>query len=226
MLTTPFGKPTSSASTPQARPEYGVCEAGLTTAVQPAASAGAELARQHRGREIPRRDRGDDADRLLGDEDAAVGPGRRHDVAIGAAAFFGEPQHIGRRDRDLALRLGQRLALLGGQQFGQRLLVVHDGVVQLAQQLVSARAPRSSASAGTPPRPPRWRGASRPCRISARCRSSGPSPGLITSIVAPESACTHSPPIRLAWRMKWLVFWSIVLSPSARRGADGCHALR
>src|SRR5687768_5065273 len=40
MLTTPLGKPTSSASAPQARPEYGVCEAGLTTAVQPAASAG------------------------------------------------------------------------------------------------------------------------------------------------------------------------------------------
>src|SRR3954447_724749 len=43
MLTTPLGKPTSSASAPQARPEYGVCEAGLTTAVQPAASAGPSL---------------------------------------------------------------------------------------------------------------------------------------------------------------------------------------
>ena len=27
---------------------------------------------------------------------------------------------------------------------------------------------------------------------------------------AAESACTHSPLMRLAWRMKWLVFWSIV----------------
>ena len=43
-----------------------------------------------------------------------------------------------------------------------------------------------------------------------------PVAGLMTSIVAPESACTHSPPIRLAWRMKWLVFWSIVLSPFRR----------
>src|SRR4051794_16003702 len=36
-LTAPFGKPASSHSTPQAKPEYGVCEAGLITAVQPAA---------------------------------------------------------------------------------------------------------------------------------------------------------------------------------------------
>ena len=97
----------------------------------------AELAGQHGGREIPRRDRRDHADRLLGGDDAAVGPGRRHHVAIGAAALFGEPQHIGRRDRDLALGLGERLALLGGQEFGERLLVVHDRVMQLAQQLVA-----------------------------------------------------------------------------------------
>ena len=29
-----------------------------------------------------------------------------------------------------------------------------------------------------------------------------PVAGLVTSMVAPLSACTHSPPIRLAWRMK------------------------
>src|SRR5690606_17974801 len=43
MLTTPLGMPASSHSAPQARPEYGVCEAGLTTTVQPAAIAGAIL---------------------------------------------------------------------------------------------------------------------------------------------------------------------------------------
>src|SRR5918998_1663768 len=40
MLTTPAGMPTSSHNAPQARPENGVCEAGLATTVQPAASAG------------------------------------------------------------------------------------------------------------------------------------------------------------------------------------------
>src|SRR6478735_12238651 len=41
--TTPAGKPARSHSTPQARPESGVCEAGLITIGQPAARAGAIL---------------------------------------------------------------------------------------------------------------------------------------------------------------------------------------
>src|SRR6185437_9800661 len=47
-----------------------------------------------------------------------------------------------------------------------------------------------------------------------------PVAGLITSMVLPESACTHSPLFRFAWRMKWLDFWSIRLaSRAARRNA-------
>ena len=33
-----------------------------------------------------------------------------------------------------------------------------------------------------------------------------PVAGLMTSMVAPESAWTHSPLMRFAWRRKWLVF--------------------
>jgi hypothetical protein len=40
MLTTPSGMPAAWHSTPQARPEKGVCVAGFRTIVQPAASAG------------------------------------------------------------------------------------------------------------------------------------------------------------------------------------------
>ena len=43
MLSTPGGKPARSASTPKASAEYGVCDAGLQTTVQPAASAGPTL---------------------------------------------------------------------------------------------------------------------------------------------------------------------------------------
>ncbi len=39
-LSTPAGTPARSASTASARAENGVCDAGFTTAVQPAASAG------------------------------------------------------------------------------------------------------------------------------------------------------------------------------------------
>ena len=42
-LKTPAGKPASSASTASASAVSGVCSAGLTTTVQPAASAGATL---------------------------------------------------------------------------------------------------------------------------------------------------------------------------------------
>ena len=40
---TPFGMPARSASSHSASAEYGVCEAGLITIVQPAASAGPAL---------------------------------------------------------------------------------------------------------------------------------------------------------------------------------------
>ena len=40
---TPFGMPARSASSHNASAEYGVCEAGLITIVQPAASAGPAL---------------------------------------------------------------------------------------------------------------------------------------------------------------------------------------
>ncbi|MCY1422667.1 hypothetical protein D9M71_383590 [compost metagenome] len=42
-LSTPFGMPARSASSARARAEYGVWDAGLSTMVQPAASAGPAL---------------------------------------------------------------------------------------------------------------------------------------------------------------------------------------
>ena len=43
MLTTPSGKPASRISSPKRSAESGVCSAGLSTIVQPAASAGASF---------------------------------------------------------------------------------------------------------------------------------------------------------------------------------------
>jgi hypothetical protein len=43
MLSTPAGSPASSPSRATARPDSGVCSAGFSTMVQPAASAGADL---------------------------------------------------------------------------------------------------------------------------------------------------------------------------------------
>ncbi len=70
-----------------------------------------DLARDHRDREIPRRDRGADANRLLQREQALVAPGARDRVAIDALGLLGEPFDERRAIGDLALGLGQRLAL-------------------------------------------------------------------------------------------------------------------
>ena len=35
----------------------------------------------------------------------------------------------------------------------------------------------------------------------------------VESLSPSRNLLDHSPPIRFAWRMKWLVFWSIVLPP-------------
>ena len=51
----------------------GVCSDGLRTTVLPPASAGAELPGRHHQRIVPRRDRGDDADRIAADHRGVAG---------------------------------------------------------------------------------------------------------------------------------------------------------
>ena len=69
----------------------GVCSAGFSTIVQPARERRRRLARQHRRREVPRRDAGGDADRLLRDDDAAVAHVGRDRVAVDALGLLAEP---------------------------------------------------------------------------------------------------------------------------------------
>ena len=95
---------------------------------------GRDLARDHRRREIPRRDRGDDADRLAQHHDALVGLVARDQVAVDALGFLGEPLDEGGGIGDLALRLGERLALLGGHEPREVVRVQHDQVVPAAQE--------------------------------------------------------------------------------------------
>ncbi len=92
-----------------------------------------DLARDHRRREIPRRDGGADADGLLDDDEALVGLGRGEGVAADALGLLGEPLEEARRVGHLAARLGERLALLGGHQQGEVLGVRQHQLVPLAQ---------------------------------------------------------------------------------------------
>ena len=174
---TPFGTPARSANSHSAKAENGVAVAGFSTIVQPAAKAGPGLAGDHRRREVPRRDRGADADRLLDHDDALVGGVRRDRVAVDALALLAEPLDEGGGIGDLAARLGQRLALLGGHQGREILLVRHHQIEPFAQDLGALLgglgAPAGQCLVGRLDRLAGLLGA----HPRARCRGSRRSPG-------------------------------------------------
>ena len=88
-LRTPGGMPARSASTASASAVSGVSLAGLHHHRAAGGERRADLARDHRGREIPRRDRRDDADRLADDDDAGVGAVARDGLAVDALRLLG-----------------------------------------------------------------------------------------------------------------------------------------
>ena len=135
MLNTPLGTPAFSASATSASAVSGVSLAGLSTTVQPAASAGDTLRVIIEHGKIPRRDRAADADRLLDREQPRIRPLGRNGFAIDAAGFLGEELDIGAADIDFAERLRQRLALLGGQDQREILAVGDDQVEPFAQDV-------------------------------------------------------------------------------------------
>ena len=94
----------------------------------PRRERGTDLASDHRVRKIPRRDRADDADGLLHDQDAPVGRVARNDVAVDALSFLGEPLDEARAISDLDARFGEWLALFQGGQAGQILLPREDQI--------------------------------------------------------------------------------------------------
>src|SRR5471032_2645980 len=89
----------------------------------------------HRRREVPRRDRGSNADGLLDHDQTLVWLMTRDHVAIDALGFFSEPLNKGSGVNDLALGFGQWLALLEGHQATEVVLVL-DQQFEPATQLV------------------------------------------------------------------------------------------
>ena len=95
---------------------------------------GRGFAGDHRIGKIPRRDGGTHADRLFEHQHAAVGRGRGDGVAVHPFGLLGIPLDIRRAVGNLALGLGQRLALLQSQDFGQRAFVFQHQIKPAAQQ--------------------------------------------------------------------------------------------
>ena len=96
-----------------------------------------DLARDHRDREVPGRDGGADADGLAQHDGAAVRREAGHGLAVGALGFFGIPLDEAGAVDDFARGFGQWLALFGGHQAGQIVLVRQDQLEPLAQQLAA-----------------------------------------------------------------------------------------
>jgi ParB family chromosome partitioning protein len=94
-----------------------------------------DLSGDHRAREIPRRDRAADTDRLLDRQQPRIRPLGRDGFAIDAAGFFREKFDIGAADIDLAERFRQRLALLRRQDQREVFAVGDDHVEPFAEDV-------------------------------------------------------------------------------------------
>ena len=200
-LSTPSGIPASSASSPRRSAVSGVCSAGLSTIVQPAASAGADLPGRHQQREVPGDDLAADADRLaprVGEACSGSRPGasaldlrrparevaqvrdRRARRRPWRANFTGLPLSSDSSSRELvgvAPRPGRRAASSRGR--GRPALIVRQ-----SRALGEGRARRGDGGVDVG-------GAG----LRDASRSASPVAGSSVSNVAPSAAATHSPPI-------------------------------
>jgi ParB family chromosome partitioning protein len=93
------------------------------------------LARDHRGREVPRGDGGAHAHRLAQRDQPFVGGRRGQHFTVHALGFLGEPLDETGGVGDLALGFGQRLALLARHQVGQVVGVGQHQVEPAAQDI-------------------------------------------------------------------------------------------
>ncbi|MNS69231.1 hypothetical protein D3C72_1025370 [compost metagenome] len=96
--------------------------------------SGCAFAGDHRVGEVPRGDRGADANRLLKREQAAVAAGCRDGFAVNPTGFFGEPFDETGAIADLALGFIQRLALFAGHDQRQVVEVVDHRLIPALQQ--------------------------------------------------------------------------------------------
>jgi hypothetical protein len=137
MLSTPAGMPARSASSAAASAVSGVSSAGLMTTGQPAASAGATLrvimaSGKFHGVMAAHTPMG-----CFKHQQAAVVVELGQRFAVDALGLLGKPFHKAGAVGHFALGFGQGLALLGGHQAAQVVLVRHEQVVPLAQDVAA-----------------------------------------------------------------------------------------
>src|SRR5437667_210640 len=92
------------------------------------------LASNHGCGEIPGRNRGNHSDGLAQDQQAFVGLMARNDIAVNTLALFGEPFDEGGGVGDFAFCFREGLALLGGHDPREVVLVGHHQIEPPAQE--------------------------------------------------------------------------------------------
>ena len=223
-LSTPSGSPASASTAASASIVSGVCAAGLTTIVQPAATRRPDLAGAHREREVPRRHEQARPDRLLEREQPAAAGRRLHPATVDPHRLLGVPAEELRAVRHLALGLGHRLAHLQAHQRGEVVGAVGDHLEGAAQDLAAfaRRRPRPVGLGGHGRVEGRIASAGEPSATSVMTE---PSAGSTTSNRAPPSASRQVPPMNRprcsgARRSSALV-WPVVcpvMGPALHRG--------
>ena len=191
----------SAASSASASAVSGVCDAGLSTTVLPAARAGPELPDRHHQRVVPRRDLADDAYRLPADHAGVALRVFARRLALDHPRGTGKEAHV--VDREVDVEVGHALGLAD--------------VVRLESSTGRPCCPRSPAanfqsiccarreSSGTSRRTRRAR-RPRPCRRRPLCpwgrrRSFPRSPGSMTENVSPSAASDQSPLMNMRRRV-------------------------
>ena len=187
-FSTPPGSPTSSRICATASALSGVRLGRLQHHRAAGGDRRADLARRHRGGEVPGRDQVAGPDRLLHHEQAALTGGRDLEAAVDPHRLLGEPAEELGRVGDLGLRLGDRLAHLERHQ--QREVV---GALDHRPRRRGAGSRRARAAGARPTRPAaRARPRAPPARRRAwrrrPRRSSRRWPGSSTGKVLPAGA--------------------------------------
>ena len=135
MLTTPPGRPASCSSSPIRSAVSGVSRGGLITAALPGRKRRCQLAGDHCCGEVPRGHDHDDADRWMVYDDP-VGA-RRSDAerTVDANRLLGVPAEELGGVGDLATGIGERLAVLEGDQPCELVGVLHHQLPRAPQDL-------------------------------------------------------------------------------------------
>ena len=196
-LSTPSGSPASRNSSAMPHRHRRIALRRLEDEGVAAGDRGRALPHRDHGREVERRDAGDDAERLAHRIEVDAGAGAFGELALQQVRnAAGELHHL-EAALDVALGVGEGLAVLGGQQPGE---VVVFGLHQLEELEHDAGAAlRIGRGPGRLGGWRRWRWPARPrtCWRSATLACTSPVFGLNTSPDRPEVPLTSLPP------MKW-----------------------